>query len=348
MARPRSETVIPNEPGFYLCTSRCVRRAMLCGDDPLTGQSFEHRRGWVEDRLVDLADSFAVSLYAWAVMSNHSHVVLFIDPTAVSEWSDQEVADRWVRINRTLFTDVTAAAETLRKERREALLADPSRLREIRERLGSLSWFMRFLNEAIALAANREDCCSGRFWEGRFHCKALTTDDAVLASMSYVDLNPVRAGLADRLQTSEHTAIHRRLVALGEDPATADEMLKPLAGPACGSFPFITNAQYVELVDCRPHPAQGQDRPHHRTATGLASTEAVSGPCLAGHGDIRRADLRSSGRRLTSPGRLRREDRSTMGSGPRVGAALGVRVISLISLVSVPIAGHQPACPFPR
>ena len=199
--------------------------------------------------MVDLAGSFAVSLYAWAVMSNHTHVVLFIDPSAVAEWSDQEVAERWVRINRTLVSDVSDSAQTRHEERREALLMDTERLQEIRQRLGSLSWFMRFLNEAIALAANREDCCTGRFWEGRFHCKALTTDDAVLAAMSYADLNPVRAGLADRLETSEHTAIHRRLVALGEDPSEADEMLRPLAGPDRGSFPAITNAQYVELVD---------------------------------------------------------------------------------------------------
>ena len=128
-------------------------------------------------------------------------------------------------------------------------MGNADRLLEIRERLGSLSWFMRFLNEAIALAANREDGCTGRFWEGRFHCKALTTDHALLGAMGYADLNPVRAGITDRLETSAHTAIHRRLIALAQQPDTADEPLEPLAGPAAELFPRISTAQYIELLD---------------------------------------------------------------------------------------------------
>ena len=95
MGYPRGMTVDQEAPGFYHCVSRCVRRAWLCGEDPVSGRNFDHRRGWIEARLVELAESFAVSLYAWAVMSNHTHVVLRIDPALPRSWSDEEVAQRW-------------------------------------------------------------------------------------------------------------------------------------------------------------------------------------------------------------------------------------------------------------
>ncbi len=79
---PRSHLIDRENPGFYHLTSRCVRRAWLCGEDPVTGRSFEHRRQWIEDRLLALADCFTVELYGYAVMSNHYHIVLRVDPQA--------------------------------------------------------------------------------------------------------------------------------------------------------------------------------------------------------------------------------------------------------------------------
>ncbi|MCQ4167686.1 hypothetical protein [Tahibacter harae] len=145
-----------------------MRRAFLCGDDALTGRNFEHRKVWVRERLHLLGACFAVAIHAYAVMSNHLHIVLQVDAAVSAAWSDEEVASRWIR----LFPPREGADEAS-DVKRQALLADPERLARLRARLGDLSWFMRCLAEPIARRANREDQCTGRFWEGRFRCQVL-------------------------------------------------------------------------------------------------------------------------------------------------------------------------------
>ena len=98
MTTARSLLVDPESSRFYHCVSRCVRRARLCGIAPYNGKSLEHRREWNEQRLLELAEIFAVGIYAYAVMSNHVHVVLRIDPRAAAMWTNEEVAIRWIRL----------------------------------------------------------------------------------------------------------------------------------------------------------------------------------------------------------------------------------------------------------
>lgn len=247
MTSPRSQLVDPDSAGFYHCMSRCVRRAWLCGEDRLTGQSFEHRRGWIEDRLLELSGIFAVGLYAYAVMSNHVHVVLRVDPGAAMAWSDEDVAARWVRLF-PVHVDHAIDPEGCRRKEL-ALLGNAQRLLLCRQRLGSLSWFMRALNEPIARRANREDACTGRFWEGRYKCQALLDEAAVLACMSYVDLNPIRAGIADDLAASVHTSAAQRVAAIQRDRSQATVDLTALRS-SIGTTPLSLKADaYLELID---------------------------------------------------------------------------------------------------
>jgi putative transposase len=203
MTYPRAHLIDAENGGSYHLHSRCVRRAWLCGTDPDSGQSYEHRKVWLEKRIIELSRWFAVKLVAYAIMSNHYHVVLESYPKDTANWSDEEVAERWDRVS------VSNCEERRAKNRADAL-ANPERMAVIRKRLGNLSWFMSYVNEPLARLMNKEDECTGRAWEGRFRSSALLDDPAVLKCMVYVDLNPVRAGITDNVTDAPHTSIKRR------------------------------------------------------------------------------------------------------------------------------------------
>lgn len=223
MTSARRTLIVPGSAGSFHCVQRCVRRAFLCGHDRYSGQSFEHRKQWVERRLLLLSECFAVAIHAYAVMSNHLHVVVQFDPAWQAAWSDAEVAARWVR----LFPP-REDSDSARQHKQNTLLHQPERLAVVRARLADLSWFMKCLAEPIARAANAEDACKGRFWEGRFKAQVLCDERALLAAMAYVDLNPIRAGMARDLAGSDHTSVHRRLEEM--DPVALEQPLLPVAG----------------------------------------------------------------------------------------------------------------------
>ncbi|WP_298772392.1 transposase [uncultured Shewanella sp.] len=219
MPTSRKAIVSLEDTSFYHCVSRCVRRAYLCGVDDYTGQSYEHRREWVEDRILELADVFAIDICAYAVMSNHLHLVLNVDIYKANSWSELEVAERWHQLFNG--TDITQKlTNDVSLEPHEMVLLSKT-IAKYRSRLSDISWFMRALNEPIARKANFEDKCSGRFWEGRFKSQALLDEAAVLSCMAYVDLNPIRAKIADTPEQSDFTSIQRRIKAAfkGEQPA---------------------------------------------------------------------------------------------------------------------------------
>jgi len=241
MTYARSILAPPGSPGTYHCVSRCVRRAWLCGEDRESGRSFEHRRTWVEDRIGELADIFAVAIWGYAVMSNHVHLVIEVTPQAAAGWSADDVSNRWLSLYRRQELDAGKQAEVL--------AGNPERIEVLRERLSNLSWFMRCLAEPIVRRANREDSCKGHFWEARFKCQVLLDETAVLAAMTYVDLNPVRAGICDSLDECAHTSARLRLDSIEQDRRKADVPLAPILGLRGFGVLSIRQSDYLELVD---------------------------------------------------------------------------------------------------
>ncbi|WP_299005959.1 transposase [uncultured Shewanella sp.] len=219
MAIPRKAIISIEDTPYYHCISRCVRRAYLCGHDDYTGQSYEHRRSWVEERILQLAKVFAIDICAYAVMSNHMHVVLNVDIYEANAWSELEVVQRWHQLFKGTEITQKFVNGLVLEDFEIALLSGT--IAKYRSRLSDISWFIRALNEPIARKANIEDKCSGRFWEGRFKSQALLDEAAVLACMAYVDLNPIRAKMADMPEQSDFTSIRRRIKAAlkGEQPA---------------------------------------------------------------------------------------------------------------------------------
>jgi len=210
MPRPRKSLVSIDATPYYHCVSRCVRHAFLCGDDVVSGKSYEHRRGWIEQRLLELADIFAIDIAAYAVMSNHYHVVLHINLDAAQNWSHSEVIECWHRLFKgSMLSQRFNKGESLSKAERDALSTQVS---VWRDRLVSISWFMRCTNEAIAREANKEDEVSGRFWEGRFKSQALLDEKALAACMVYVNLNPIRACMAVTPEESDYTSVKQRIM----------------------------------------------------------------------------------------------------------------------------------------
>jgi REP element-mobilizing transposase RayT len=206
----RGQIVVEDMVGVYHCIARCVRRAFLCGIDPYTGQDYSHRKEWILDRLRDLAGLFAIEVCGYSVMSNHLHLVLRNRPDIAEQWSADEIALRWCRVFPPR-DDATGEPVEPGEHDLAMLTANSDRLAEVRKRLANLSWFMRCLCEKIARAANHEDGSSGRFWAGRFKSVALLDEAAIVACSVYVDLNPIRAGLATTPEESAYTSGRDRI-----------------------------------------------------------------------------------------------------------------------------------------
>jgi REP element-mobilizing transposase RayT len=208
MGYPRKSLVCLDDTPYYHVVARCVRRAWLWGYDDYAGKDYSHRKQWVMQRLRFLSKVFAIDLCAYAIMSNHYHLVLRVDRKRGTRLTQEEVVQRWT----TLYKEPLPVQRWREGTAGTAERAVAEQLIERwRKRLIDISWYMRSLNEHLARRANAEDECTGRFWEGRFKSQALLDEAGLLTAMAYVDLNPVRAGVAATPEESEFTSIYARI-----------------------------------------------------------------------------------------------------------------------------------------
>ena len=267
MAQARLRVLPPQAVGTYHLLSRCNRQQFLLGG------KFEHRRAWVAGLMARLLDGFAIDLHAFAIMSNHVHLVVRPRPDKTSAWTTRDVASRGltqipVRIGAGLESLPVTPALTEHYAQNEEWVA------EHRLRLSSLAWFMKLFKQRIARRANAEDDCRGHFWESRFLSIPLLDNGAVIGCMAYIDRNPLRAKLATDPADANFTSIAHRLSAagVGQPPSyfcAEDRRL---------------GAHLTPLLDCRPvDPLSGSQQRGGLTlseyaaiiATGKPTSEAI-------------------------------------------------------------------------
>lgn len=271
MARlARSEVLDPDEVAVVHVIQRCVRRCFLMGNDPDSGKNYDHRKQWLEDQLQHFASCFGIDLIAFSILSNHFHLVLRSRPDVVACWDDAEVARRWLNICPPRKEALGKPLEPTECDL-NTIRNDPQRLALIRRRLSDISWWMRLLSQPLAARANQEDDQQGRFWQGRFRAVRLCDEAAVLACAAYVDLNLIRAAIAETLEDSGFTSIKRRIESLaGHDmepagmdpdrflaPVEIDERQDPVGAVLSGSpyrasdkgFLAMSALEYIRLLD---------------------------------------------------------------------------------------------------
>ena len=216
MARlARIELFAPSEIATVHVINRVVRRCFLFGYDPVSGKNFDHRKVWIEDRLRFLAASFGIDLLSFSILSNHFHLILRSRPDVVASWTDSEVACRWLTLC-PLRKKKDGTPEEPTEPELNSIRNNAVRLAQIRTRLSDIGWWMRLLCQHIAVRANREDAEVGKFFQSRYRAVRLCDEEAILACSAYVDLNLIRAKLAETIEDSDFTSAQRRIESLGK------------------------------------------------------------------------------------------------------------------------------------
>ena len=230
MARtPRSQVFDRDAIGVYHCFNRIVRRSYLCGVDPHTGRDYSHRRDWLYQRLQRLAQYFAIDVLAYAILSNHYHLVLRNRPDLVAAMDDVAVVKAWLMICPKSRQPDSGPPVPPTQAEIQAELKRPGHVAELRQRLSNPSWQIRQLSQYMGIRCNDEDQITGHFWEARFGMTRLLDEAAVLACLAYVDLNPLHAHLTDCLEGYPHVSIGERLRTLDDQAIDTAGWLAPIA-----------------------------------------------------------------------------------------------------------------------
>ncbi len=214
MTMARSHLVDVSVTRWYHCITRCVRRAFLLGEGPL------NRKEWIENRLKELSEIFAVAVGGFSVLDSHLHLLVRLDPEVAGGWSNEDVVRRWGR----LFPPRDKSRQTLPVSDVwvQSRLKDAAWVATIRARLHSLSWFMKCLKEPLSRLANRQDSTRGAFFEERFKSVAILDEESLLATCAYIDLNPVAAGIVEVPEASPHTSVTTRVNHVKAQGRTSD------------------------------------------------------------------------------------------------------------------------------
>lgn len=248
MTIARSKIVSLEVTPWYHCTTNCVRGAFLCGKDSETGKNYEHRKKWIENRALALTKTFCIDLAGYAIMSNHYHIVIKVNAEKATSLSDSEVVEKWLSIySGTPLARRFCNGDVLADDERRLLSDD---IKKWRTELSNLSRYMKELNQYISRRANKEDGTKGRFWQARFDSQAILDDQALLRTLVYVDLNPVRADIVKTPEEAKYTSLNRRLTESDSGLLSfSDKPFEQTSGHSNLTELPCTFAEYLAILD---------------------------------------------------------------------------------------------------
>ncbi len=250
MTRPRRSLVSADVTRYYHCITKCVRQAFLLQEGKTD------RKKWLIDRLMEIAEIYAVSVCNYGILDNHFHLLLRLDVETANAWTDEEVIRRWASAHppkkkRKLVevTDEWIAGEA----------QDKKKVEKLRSRLCNLGWFMKEVKEPLARLCNREDGRTGTFFEGRFKSIGILDEEALLATACYIDLNPFAAGIAPAPELCVYTSLFERIA-----HARRKDRLDDLASACLSSILSMNFSAGIEeglwLAPIQDRRAQGSHR----------------------------------------------------------------------------------------
>ena len=229
MARLNRRNLVDlSECSCYHVISRCTRQLHLLGSCP---SSRAERKGLLLNQLERVATFTAVGVAGWAVMDNHLHLLVKVDTETARGWSDREVARRWLGLHPArdgYFRPVAVSDEQV-----DAFVSDVDQVAEMRERLMSISYFMKEIKQELTQRINKLEDTVGSLWAGRFKSKRVTDEAQLLTTLAYIDLNPFAAGKCRTPEAGEYTSLAARLRGVeaarenkGQDPGSARKSLE--------------------------------------------------------------------------------------------------------------------------
>jgi len=230
------------------------------------GGSDQRRKQFMLSVMQVLDAATCIELAAFALMDNHVHLLLRVLPKEARRWSARDVARRWLLLHppRNGYGRIRDVSD----DDIQHLADDGEWVEATRAKLSSISFYMKEFKQRAAEYINRDEGeTAGSLWQGRYKVKPVLTDEQLVATMAYIDLNPFAANVCEHIEQGEFTSLEQRLHKPKQDVwRFGDDAAGRAAQATVGhALPRATTGDVDDLA-----------LPNRSTATRMQSTQTTS------------------------------------------------------------------------